>query len=489
MIKRLLIGLVLLLAGLAAAVIGNTLRQGSRQVEPPPLAKLEVDAERVVASMAEAVRARTVSGLLDPQGRAEAFDALHAHLARRYPRVHATLEREVVGAHGLLFTWRGSDAAARPIALLAHQDVVPIAPGTETLWTQPPFGGVVADGHVWGRGTLDNKSNMITQLEAVEMLLSSGFRPRRTVYLFYGHDEEVGGRNGAVQAVALLRERGVRLDFVLDEGLAVTEGVLPGVARPVALIALAEKGSVTLKLKASAAPGHSSMPPAAGSSAIGMLSAALVRLDQNPMPGGIQGAAAEMFQAVAPEMPFGQRLALSNLWLTRPLVERTLGRGGATNAMLRTTTAMTIVNAGNKENVLPGQAEAVVNFRILPGDTPASVQAHVQRVIADERITVQPLGVAFEPSKLSSAQAEPFKLIERSAREVFPDAIVAPGLMLAASDARHFDAITEHSYRFMPIRFRSQDLARVHGTDERIGVEQLADMVRFYHRLLSQSAS
>lgn len=489
MIKRLLIGLVLLLAGLAAAVIGNTLRQGSRQVEPPPLAKLEVDAERVVASMAEAVRARTVSGLLDPQGRAEAFDALHAHLARRYPRVHATLEREVVGAHGLLFTWRGSDAAARPIALLAHQDVVPIAPGTETLWTQPPFGGVVADGHVWGRGTLDNKSNMITQLEAVEMLLSSGFRPRRTVYLFYGHDEEVGGRNGAVQAVALLRERGVRLDFVLDEGLAVTEGVLPGVARPVALIALAEKGSVTLKLTASAAPGHSSMPPAAGSSAIGMLSAALVRLDQNPMPGGIQGAAAEMFQAVAPEMPFGQRLALSNLWLTRPLVERTLGRGGATNAMLRTTTAMTIVNAGNKENVLPGQAEAVVNFRILPGDTPASVQAHVQRVIADERITVQPLGVAFEPSKLSSAQAEPFKLIERSAREVFPDAIVAPGLMLAASDARHFDAITEHSYRFMPIRFRSQDLARVHGTDERIGVEQLADMVRFYHRLLSQSAS
>jgi carboxypeptidase PM20D1 len=231
------------------------------------------------------------------------------------------------------------------------------------------------------------------------------------------------------------------------------------------------------------------MPPAAGSSAIGMLSAALVRLDQNPMPGGIQGAAAEMFEAVAPEMPFDQRLALSNLWLTRPLVEHMLGRGGATNAMLRTTTAMTIVNAGNKQNVLPGRAEAVVNFRILPGDTPASVQAHVERVIADERIDVQSSGVAFEPSKLSSAQATPFKLIERVAREVFPDALVAPGLMLAASDARHFDAITEHSYRFMPIRFRSEDLPRVHGTDERISVEQLADMVRFYHRLLSQSAS
>jgi carboxypeptidase PM20D1 len=166
-----------------------------------------------------------------------------------------------------------------------------------------------------------------------------------------------------------------------------------------------------------------------------------------------------------------------------------LGQGGATNAMLRTTTAMTILNAGNKENVLPGRAEAVVNFRILPGDTVASVEAHVKRAIADERIEVKPLGVAFEPSKLSSSQTEAFRVIERSVREVFPDSLAAPGLMLAASDARHFDAITDHSYRFMPIRFKSQDLARVHGTDERIATEQLVDMVRFYHRLLSQSAS
>jgi carboxypeptidase PM20D1 len=166
-----------------------------------------------------------------------------------------------------------------------------------------------------------------------------------------------------------------------------------------------------------------------------------------------------------------------------------LGKGGATNAMLRTTTAMTILNAGNKENVLPGRAEAVVNFRILPGDTSASVLAHVKRVIADDRIEVAPLGPAFEPSKLSSAGADSFRLVERTVREVFPDAMVAPGLMLAASDARHFDAITDQSYRFMPIRFKPEDLARPHGTDERIGVEQLADMVRFYHRLLTQSAS
>ena len=179
---------------------------------------------------------------------------------------------------------------------------------------------------------------------------------------------------------------------------------------------------------------------------------------------------------------------MSNLWLLRPVVEGMLGKSAATNAMMRTTTALTIVNAGNKENVLPGRAEAVVNFRILPGDTIESVIAHVKRVVADERIEVAPLGAGFNPSSLSSASAEGYRLIERTIREVFPDSMVAPGLMLAASDARHFQAVADQSYRFMPIRFKSADLQRVHGTDERISADQLADMVRFYHRLLEQSA-
>ena len=488
MVRRVLVaGLVLLLL-LAAVLVVNTLRQGSRQVSVLALAPMAVDKAAVAESMAVAVRARTVSGLLDPAGTAAGFAALHAHLRSRYPLVHATLEREVVGAHSLLFTWRGSDAKAKPIALLAHQDTVPVAPGTDALWKKPPFDGVVEDGMVWGRGTLDNKSNLITQLEAVEALLKAGFKPRRTVYFVFGHDEEVGGQQGAVPIVALFKQRGVQLDFVLDEGLAVTEGILPGVNQPLALIGLAEKGSVSLKLVAQTPPGHSSMPPATGQSAIGMLSAALTRLDNKPLPGGIQGAAADLFAAVAPELPFGQRLAMSNLWLLRPVVEGMLGKSAATNAMMRTTTALTIINAGNKENVLPGRAEAVVNFRILPGDTIDSVTAYVKGVVADERIDVTPLGAGFNPSSLSSPVAEGYRLIERTIREVFPDSMVAPGLMLAASDARHFQAVADQSYRFMPIRFKSADLARVHGTDERISADQLADMVRFYHRLLEQSA-
>jgi carboxypeptidase PM20D1 len=488
-LKRFFLGLLAVLALLLAVLVGNMLRQGSRQVSVPPLAPLAVDAQAVAESMSVAVRARTVSGLLDPEGTAAEFVALHTHLKTRYPRVHATLEREVIGGRSLLYTWRGSDPGSRPIALLAHQDVVPIAPGTEALWKKPPFSGVIEDGQVWGRGTLDDKSNLVTQLEAVERLLASGFQPKRTVYLVFGHDEEVGGRQGAVQVVNTLRQRKVRLDFVLDEGLAVTEGVLAGVKAPLALIGLAEKGGVSLRLTAKAAPGHSSMPPTTpATSAIGMLSAALTRLDNTPVPGGIQGVAAEMFATIAPELPLAQRLPMANLWLFRPVVERLLAKGAATNAMLRTTTALTIVNAGNKANVLPGEASAVVNFRLLPGDSTASVTEHVRRTVNDERIEVRVLDTPAEPSRVSSASAPAYQLVERTVREVFPDAMVAPGLVLAGTDSRHFEDIADNVYRFMPIRFKSEDLPRVHGTDERISVAQLADMVRFYHRLLSQAA-
>ena len=488
MLKRILLWLAATLLLLVAVLVANTLRQGSRQVTVPPLAPLVVDKASVAEAMALAIRAKTVSGLLDPTGVAAEFEALHAHLSSRYPLVHSTLVRDVVGGHSLLYTWQGSETKTKPIALMAHQDVVPIAPGTEALWKKPPFAGVIEEGFVWGRGALDDKSNVITQLEAVEALIKSGFKPRRTVYLVFGHDEEVGGRLGAVAIVALLKERGVKLDFVLDEGMVVTEGILPGVAKPIALIGLAEKGSVSLRLTAQAPPGHSSMPPAPGGSAIGMLSAALTRVDQNPLPGGIGGAAAELFATIAPELGFGQRVALSNLWLFRPLIEPTLAKGAATNAMMRTTTALTIVNAGNKENVLPGRAEAVVNFRILPGDTAESVAAHVKRVVADDRIEIKPLGTPAEPSRVSAADADGYRVIERAIREVFPDAMVAPSLVLVGTDSRHFGDIADQVYRFMPIRFKPEDLARPHGTDERIAIDQLADMVRFYHRLLTQAA-
>ncbi|MBI5722022.1 MAG: M20 family peptidase [Burkholderiales bacterium] len=488
MLKRILLGVAALLGALVIALLVGTVSSRSRQMVVPPLPVLAVDKEAAAASLAVAIRAKTVSGLLDPAGTGREFEALHEHLRQRYPLVHTRLEREVVGAHSLLYTWKGSDPALKPIALAPHQDVVPIAPGTETLWKHPPFDGVVTGGEVWGRGAWDDKANLVSQFEAVETLLKAGFQPRRTVYLILGHDEEVGGAQGAAKVAALFKQRNVRLETFLTEGLVVTQGILPGVAAPIALIGVAEKGYVSLRLSAQAPPGHSSMPPAPGQSAIGMLSAALVRLDQNPLPGGIRGVASDMFGAVAPEMSGFQRVALANVWLFRPLLERMLSAQPSTNALMRTTTALTIAQAGNKENVLPGRADAVVNFRILPGDTVAGVVAHVKRVVADERVAVEPLGEGGEASPVSSSSGPGYQHIERAIREVFAGALVAPGLMLAGTDAKHFVGLADQIYRFTPVRAGPADLSRPHGTDERLSVDNLAEMIRFYHRLLQLAA-
>ncbi len=488
MIQRALLGLAALVLLIVLAVAAGTPLARSRQLPVQPLPPLALDKGAVAASLGAAIRARTLSGLLDPEASARAFAELHEHLRQRYPLVHTKLAREVVAEHTLLYTWEGSDASLKPIALAPHQDVVPIAPGTEKLWKQPPFDGVVTGGEVWGRGAWDDKANLVSQLEAVEMLLAAGFQPQRTVYLILGHDEEVGGARGAGRVAALLKERGVKLDAFIIEGLVVTQGILPGVAAPIALIGVAEKGYVSLRLVAEAPPGHSSLPPAPGASAIGMLSAALARLDAQPLPGGIRGVAGEMFAALAPEMSGLQRVALSNLWLFRPLVERMLEKQSSTNALMRTTTALTIVNACNKDNVLPGRAEAVVNFRLLPGDSVRGVIEHVKRAVADERVKIEPLGDGGEASPVSSTTSASYRQIERAIREVFPGALVAPGLLLAGTDAKHFTGLADQIYRFSPVRAGPAELSRPHGTDERLSVDNLADMVRFYHRLLQLAA-
>ena len=489
MLKRALIGLLALVALLVLAVAANTWRQGSRQIDVPPLAPIAVDEKAAGESLAAAVRAKTISSATDATLNADQFEALHAHLLARYPKLHAALKREVVAGLSLLYTWPGSDPAAKPILLLAHQDVVPIAPGTEAAWQAEPFAGTVRDGFVWGRGAWDNKANLVSQMEAIEMLVASGFKPKRTVYLAFGADEEVGGLRGAKALAKLLAERQVELDFVIDEGLLITEGVLPGLKAPAAIVGIAEKGYMSVALGVPATPGHSSMPPPPGTSAIAVMSATLSRLEDKQFPPRIQGVAREMFETVAPEMSGFGRVALSNLWLFGPIVRKQLEAGASTNAMMHTTTALTIVNAGNKENVLPGRAEATVNFRLLSGDSRESVMAHVKQAVANERVEVKMLPGATEPSKVAPTDSASYRLIERTLRELFPGTVVAPGLVIGGTDSQHFEIVADHIYKFSPVRAKAEDLPRFHGTNERITTANLAELIRFYHRLVSQAAS
>src|SRR5918993_694045 len=310
---------LLLFVAAVVSLVGFTLvrtaRYGSVQpaVDPAPdVAIPEGAAER----LAGALRIPTISAEDPAAFDGEAFRDLHAYLQAAFPRAHSQLRRETVGTHSLLYTWHGSDPSLKPILLAGHLDVVPVEPGTEGKWQEDPFGGRIADGFIWGRGAIDNKSAVVGTLEAVEMLLAEGFRPSRTVLLAYGHDEEIGGASGAREIAALLRRRGVRLELVLDEGGVIGDGVLAGIREPVALVGIAEKGFVTIELTARTAGGHSSLPPA--QSAVGIVSAAIARLEQNPMPARLDGPTRQMFDHVGPQFPTVQRALFANLWLTHP---------------------------------------------------------------------------------------------------------------------------------------------------------------------------
>ncbi len=487
--RRLAWGVLLTLLALTLGLTANTLRRRSRQPAAAALPSWNIDMPAAAERLAGAVRIATISHDRSPAP-AATFHELHAHLERQYPKAHQVLKREVVNGASLLYTWAGADARARPVLLMAHQDVVPVAPGTEATWTHPPFAGVVADGHIWGRGASDDKGSLMAIMEAVERLAQSGFAPGRTIYLAFGHDEETGtagGQQGAKEIAALLKARGVRLAFVLDEGLLVSHGGMKGLEASIALIGVAEKGYLTLGLSTQAEPGHSSMPP--DRTAIGALATALGRLEQHPMPSRSNSVVREMLETLAAESSGANRIFLANLWLFEPFVRRQMEASAGARAMLRTATALTVVRAGEKESALPGYAAAQANFRLLPGDGSRDVIEHARRAIADESVAIAPVGLSWEASPVSRTDGAAFATIRQAIRDVFPDAVVAPGLMVGFTDAHHFVDVADDVYRFTPVRARPGDLARFHGTNERVSLANYAEMIRFYHRLLTLTAT
>ncbi|MGH8504940.1 MAG: M20 family peptidase [Stenotrophobium sp.] len=446
-----------------------------------------VDQDAVAQRLAGAVRIPTVS-YADPAKIDDTqLDVLADYLQRSFPRVAASLTREVVNGHSLLYTWTGKDPSAKPLLFLAHMDVVPVEPGSESQWTHPPFSGDIADGYIWGRGTLDDKGNLMAWLEATEQMLAARFQPSRTIYFAFGHDEEIGGQQGATQIAALLKSRGVHAEFALDEGGVITQGVVDGVSRPVASIMAAEKGYVSFRLTATAPGGHSSMPP--HDSAIARLAHAVNLLQHRPMPARLEPPVTDMLDRLTPEMPRLQRVIMANRWLTRPLIVHQMSRKPVGNALVRTTTALTMLRAGVKDNVLPSTATAVVNFRLLPGDTIASVEHHIRIAIADDGIAITREGdFAEEASPVSDTHSPAFQLLARTVNEIFPQAVVTTGIVVGATDLRHYAGLYDNRYNFTPNLFTPADIPRIHGINERVSVSGYADMIRFYMRLLHNAA-
>ncbi|MFB1481014.1 M20 family peptidase [Corallococcus sp. RDP092CA] len=476
--KRTLLVLLTLVLLLAGGLVARTLRFGSRQVSAEPADPFPVDAAAAAGRLAEALRHRTLAASDGLGADDAAFQALHDQLVAQFPRVHARLTHEAVGAHSHLYTWKGSEPDLAPVLLMGHLDVVPAE--AEATWSHPPFDGAVAEGYVYGRGTLDDKGSVLAILEAVEGLLAEGHQPRRTVMLAFGADEEVGGQDGAARVAALLRERGVRLASVLDEGGPIGVGLVPGVAAPVALVGVAEKGSGRVELTVRSEGGHASMPPR--QTAANTLAQALVRLEQNPFPPELRGGTRALFEYVGPEMGFGMRLLFANTWLFAPLIERQMAASPSTNASIRTTLAATMLEGSPKPNVLPAKARAVLNVRLLPGDSLEDVRSHVRKVVEDERVELVVEGD--EASPVSRLDTEGWHQLQRSIRQVFPDVLVAPFLTVAATDARYFHPLSDSVYRFVPVRMNREDLTRMHGRDERLSVEEHAAAIRFYAQYL-----
>jgi len=471
---------------LIAVLLIRTLRYTRHHGEKNQVIPGDLDIDEAAERLSEAISFETISTQGSNDFNEDAFLKMHRFLDSAFPNIHRKLSKEIINEYSLLYTWHGKNPELKPVMYTCHIDVVPIEPGTEKDWKHPPFEGKISDGFIWGRGAMDVQGGVLAIMEAVEHLLETGFEPERTIYLGFGHDEEVDGHLGAFAIGKLLQERNVELEFLLDEGTPIVHDILPDLPNPVALVAVAEKGYLSLELSAMAEGGHSSVPQ--GLTSIAILSEAVHKLENNPIKGKVDGLVKRTMEAIGPQMPLLYRIVMANLWLFGGFIKRELDRMPATKAAMSTTIATTIFESGIKENVLPTQARAIVNFRIHPNDSIESVKEHVRKAINDPRIGIRELNGSINPSLVSDVEQPSYRVLRKTIKNVFPEVVVAPTLMVGATDARHYAALTNNIYRFLPLRADESDLDRVHGTNERLSKHNYHEMIFFYTKLIKRSA-
>jgi carboxypeptidase PM20D1 len=469
-----------------------------------PSVKINVtDADAAQQHLSEFLGYKTVCTLDAPQHVSpeshETFAQAHEHLRRTYPGIWAQLKVTTVSNYSLLILWKGSDPALKPGALLSHIDVVPADEDPATSkWTHPPFGGDMEAGYIYGRGALDMKNNVVAILEAVNQLLQEGFRPQRSLYVAFGHDEEVGGVHGAAKIVEHLKSQSVQLEFVLDEGGFVIEDGMPPLAlKPIAIVGTAEKDYSIMQVKATTLGGHSSMPPVDGSSVAAILARIMTAIDRAPPPIHLQHPMTDFLRALADAAP-----VCSLAWLLRhadirvigALVGRLLAFQPDTAALVRTTAAMTVLSAGTARNVLPQTGNLTINFRHLPGQSAEQMMEYVRHKIpAKDRGRVSVDCLDEQPkSHVSPSTGPHFRLLSRVIQETLAGPkgiVVAPYLVVGGTDAKHYASLSDNIFRFMPVGVSrsAKDLTRIHGTDERIHGDAYLGQIRFFMHFIRSS--
>ncbi|MBS0361770.1 MAG: M20 family peptidase [Proteobacteria bacterium] len=444
----------------------------------------QIDVASAAQHLSQAVQIQTVSHQDQKDDQPAEWARLHDWLQATYPAAHAAMTREIVGKNTLIYTWKGSDPSLAPVVLMAHQDVVPVTPGTEAEWKHAPFAGEIAEGAVWGRGSVDDKGSLITLFEGADMLARQGFKPRRTIIIVSGEDEETHG-TGARAAAALLKSRGIKAQFVLDEGLVeILDN--PVTHNRLSLIGTAEKGYATLKVTAKAEGGHSSSPPSDGGGVV-TLSKAVEAISAHGFPMDFRGPGAAMLQSLAPKAPFATRMAVANPWLFKPLLVKQIGATASGAALLHTTIAPTMLQGSPKENVLPQDATAWINYRIEPGDSSATVMARAKAAVKGLPVSLSWVDRPSEPSPVSSTRSPGWKVLAAVTGQVI-GAPVAPSLVTAGTDSRYMTGVANDVYRFQPMALGMNDVEMIHGTNEHLTLANLSQCVQFYARLIATAA-
>ena len=407
------------------------------------------------------------------------FIAFRKFLDTTYPLVHQQLEREIISNYSYLYKWQGYDTTLNPFILMAHQDVVPIEESTKTQWNFEPFSGIIKDGYVCGRGTTDDKINLISILESTEKLLKENFKPARTIYFVFGHDEELGGKNGAKKIAELLESRKVKAELVMDEGGFVTDEKVPGVTKPVALVGTSEKGYLSIEFSVNKMGGHSSMPES--ETAIDILTKAIVKLRSKPFEAKFVESTKNLFEFLGPEMKFPNNMAFANPIIFKSIIVKNYEKSSSGNAMIRTTFVPTIIHAGIKDNVVPTLATAVVNFRLLPGDSSKHIFQKVKTIINDDRVVMKNLSLdSPEATPVSSATSAAFKTIDSIIKKSYSGVLTTPFLMIGGTDSKHFHGVSENIFKFSPMK----DPIGFHTIDERVSIESYRHSLWFFEQLM-----
>lgn len=472
-------------AGVGVSMVrAATTYKTEKPSDSPQFPPEKVELDRYIKNLSAAIQIPTIANRDESLVDWSKFDEFHAFLREAYPLIHEKLELQIISTRSLMYHWKSAHPEKEPVCMLAHQDVVPVTPGTEDDWIHPAFSGEVADGYIWGRGALDIKNHLIGVMEAVETLLEEGYVPERDVYLCFGHNEEVmteGDACGAYCMMNWFKERGIKLDSVIDEGGAILPVNVKGVInRNLAGVGIAEKGHVDFEISVAAKGGHSSQPPK--HTALGELSRIVCELEKHQFKAELTPQLTSLFNEIGKSTTYPVRCVASNLPILKPAIEKVCSNIPAVASMMRTTTAVTMANGSPAPNVLPQKASVVANFRIMPGQTVEDVEAHIRKY-AGPKAEVNLVG-GKNPSKISPTDSRAFKVISDICKGMNPKNIVAPYLVMGGTDARQYEDVCDNIYRYSPFLVNTQLLLTTHGTNERIPIDALEDGVAFFKRYI-----